>query len=156
MATDPARITTPERTAEDADAALRPNKVFSISLDHPVLDTKRWRPVMDVVREQLLTPVGLRSLGPRHPDYKARYYGDLRAREDRPLRSRSGDDDVGRGEQRGDVFPSRRASADRRGERVSQGASRTASERDFEECAEHLRRVDDGLDQIGLRRGLRH
>jgi glycogen debranching enzyme len=37
--------------------------------------------VFDVVRERLSTPVGLRSLDPRHPDYKARYYGDLRTRD---------------------------------------------------------------------------
>ena len=36
---------------------------------------------MTVVRERLLTPVGLRSLAPGHPDYKAKYYGDLRARD---------------------------------------------------------------------------
>ena len=30
---------------------------------------------------ELLTPVGLRSLGAGHPDYKARYFGDLRARD---------------------------------------------------------------------------
>ena len=36
---------------------------------------------MKVVRERLLTPVGLRSLAPGEPDYKARYYGDLRARD---------------------------------------------------------------------------
>ncbi len=41
----------------------------------------RWRPVFDVVRERLLTPVGLRSLAPGHRDYKAQYYGDLRARD---------------------------------------------------------------------------
>ena len=29
----------------------------------------------------LLTPVGLRSLAPDHPDYKPRYDGDLRARD---------------------------------------------------------------------------
>ena len=29
----------------------------------------------------LLTPVGLRSLAPGHPDYKAKYYGDLRSRD---------------------------------------------------------------------------
>jgi glycogen debranching enzyme len=34
-----------------------------------------------VVRERLLTPVGLRSLARDHPDYKARYFGDLRARD---------------------------------------------------------------------------
>src|SRR5262249_37488260 len=33
------------------------------------------------VREKLLTPVGLRSLAPGHPDYKPRYFGDLRARD---------------------------------------------------------------------------
>ena len=63
------------------DPACRPNQVFAISLDHPVLDRARWEPVMDVVREQLLTPVGLRSLAPGHPDYKAKYYGDLRSRD---------------------------------------------------------------------------
>ena len=63
------------------DACCRPNQVFAISLPHPVLDRERWEPVMEVVRERLLTPVGLRSLAPGDPDYKARYYGDLRARD---------------------------------------------------------------------------
>ncbi|HJZ59867.1 MAG TPA: amylo-alpha-1,6-glucosidase, partial [Gemmataceae bacterium] len=64
-----------------ADPALRPNQVFAISLDHPVLDRERWKPVLGVIREKLLTPVGLRSLAPGHPDYKAKYFGDLRARD---------------------------------------------------------------------------
>jgi predicted glycogen debranching enzyme len=63
------------------DDACRPNQVMAISLDHAVLDESRWGPVMDVVTERLLTPVGLRSLAPGHPDYKARYYGDLRSRD---------------------------------------------------------------------------
>jgi predicted glycogen debranching enzyme len=63
------------------DSACRPNQIFSISLDHPVLDQARWEPVFSVVRERLLTPVGLRSLAPGHRDYKAQYYGDLRARD---------------------------------------------------------------------------
>jgi predicted glycogen debranching enzyme len=63
------------------DAACRPNQVFAISLDYPVLLTQRWQPVLDVVRTRLLTPVGLRSLAPGHADYKAKYYGDLRARD---------------------------------------------------------------------------
>jgi predicted glycogen debranching enzyme len=63
------------------DPACRPNQVFAISLDHPVLDPARWGPVMDVVRQRLLTPVGLRSLAPGHPDYKPRYFGDLRSRD---------------------------------------------------------------------------
>jgi glycogen debranching enzyme len=36
---------------------------------------------MNVVRDRLLTPVGLRSLAPGHPDYKPRYFGDLRSRD---------------------------------------------------------------------------
>jgi predicted glycogen debranching enzyme len=63
------------------DPACRPNQVFAVSLDHPVLDPSRWKPVMHVVRDRLLTPVGLRSLAPGHPDYKPKYYGDLRARD---------------------------------------------------------------------------
>ena len=33
------------------------------------------------VRRTLLTPVGLRSLAPGDPDFKPRYYGDLRSRD---------------------------------------------------------------------------
>jgi predicted glycogen debranching enzyme len=63
------------------DPAIRPNQVLSISLPYPVLGHERWQPVMRVVREQLLTPVGLRSLAPGHKDYKPSYSGDLRARD---------------------------------------------------------------------------
>jgi predicted glycogen debranching enzyme len=63
------------------DDACRPNQIMAISLDFPVLDRHYWKPVMDVVTERLLTPVGLRSLAPDHPDYKPRYYGDLRSRD---------------------------------------------------------------------------
>jgi predicted glycogen debranching enzyme len=63
------------------EACCRPNQVFAIALPHPILDRARWDPVMTVVRDRLLTPVGLRSLAPGDPDYKARYYGDLRARD---------------------------------------------------------------------------
>src|SRR2546428_9496011 len=63
------------------DPSCRPNQIFAISLEHPVLDRSRWEPVFTVVRERLLTPVGLRSLAPGHRDYKAQYYGDLRARD---------------------------------------------------------------------------
>jgi predicted glycogen debranching enzyme len=64
-----------------SDPALRPNQVLAVSLDHPVLDADKWGPVLRAVRDALVTPVGLRSLAPGHPDYKARYFGDLRARD---------------------------------------------------------------------------
>ena len=59
----------------------RPNQLFAISLPNPVLDRERWAPVLDVARERLLTPVGLRSLAPGSPEYRARYFGNLRERD---------------------------------------------------------------------------
>jgi predicted glycogen debranching enzyme len=63
------------------DPAVRPNQILAIALRHPVLDGSRWDAVLETVREALLTPVGLRSLAAGHPDYKARYDGDLRSRD---------------------------------------------------------------------------
>jgi predicted glycogen debranching enzyme len=63
------------------DPAVRPNQVFAISLKYPVLKRDKWEQVLEKVRQHLLTPVGLRSLAPGHPDYKTKYDGDLRARD---------------------------------------------------------------------------
>jgi predicted glycogen debranching enzyme len=63
------------------DPSLRPNQIFSISLDCPVLDAGRWADVMDAVEKKLLTPLGLRSLSPDDPNYKPIYHGDLRSRD---------------------------------------------------------------------------
>lgn len=63
------------------DAAMRPNQVLAISLPHPVLDERLWRPVMEQVVNRLLTPMGLRSLAPGEGDYKPNYEGDLRSRD---------------------------------------------------------------------------
>ncbi|HEX8558106.1 MAG TPA: amylo-alpha-1,6-glucosidase [Pyrinomonadaceae bacterium] len=63
------------------DPACRPNQLFAVSLEHPVLERGRWESVVNVAREKLLTPVGLRSLSPDHPDFKPTYHGDLRTRD---------------------------------------------------------------------------
>jgi predicted glycogen debranching enzyme len=63
------------------DSSCRPNQILSFALRHPVLDQSRWAAVLDVVSERLLTPFGLRTLDPGHPDFKAQYFGDLRARD---------------------------------------------------------------------------
>jgi predicted glycogen debranching enzyme len=63
------------------DASYRPNQIFAVSLDHPVLAEEHWPVIVDGVREKLLAPFGLRSLAPDEPDYKPRYFGDLRARD---------------------------------------------------------------------------
>src|SRR5207253_6555760 len=36
---------------------------------------------LPIFHDQLLTPYGLRSLAPNHPDYQPQYFGDLRARD---------------------------------------------------------------------------
>ena len=63
------------------DSSCRPNQLFAISLDHPVLDEERWSSVLDVVEKKLVTPVGLRTLSPDSSDYKPLYAGDLRSRD---------------------------------------------------------------------------
>lgn len=63
------------------DPSVRPNQVFALSLRYPILAERRWQSVVDVVSDKLLTPFGLRSLAPGHRDYKAMYFGDLRARD---------------------------------------------------------------------------
>jgi glycogen debranching enzyme len=70
-----------EQQAGANDPKCRPNQIFAVSLPHPVLARERWEPVVRVVRERLLTPVGLRSLAPGDPDFKTRYYGDLKTRD---------------------------------------------------------------------------
>src|SRR5207248_2199181 len=59
------------------DPLCRPNQLFAISLEHPVLDKERWPAVVDVAARRLVTPVGLRSLAPGEPNYKPFYDGDL-------------------------------------------------------------------------------
>lgn len=63
------------------DAAIRPNQIFSLSLQHPILYQRHWKQVVDVVRDKLLTPYGLRTLSADHPDYRAHYRGNLRERD---------------------------------------------------------------------------
>jgi predicted glycogen debranching enzyme len=63
------------------DPACRPNQLFAISLANPVLSPDYWKPVVDAVARELLTPVGLRSLSPHHPDFKPTYHGDLLTRD---------------------------------------------------------------------------
>ena len=63
------------------DPSLRPNQILSLALRYPVLDEARWQRIVDVVAARLLTPYGLRTLEPQHRDFKAQYFGDLRARD---------------------------------------------------------------------------
>jgi len=63
------------------DESLRPNQILAVSLPYPMLDVRRARQVVAAVREDLLTPYGLRTLSPRDPRYRGRCEGDQRARD---------------------------------------------------------------------------
>jgi len=63
------------------DRSLRPNQIFAVSLPHSPLETVQGRLVVDKVRDELLTPVGIRSLSPRDPRYRGQYEGSPAARD---------------------------------------------------------------------------
>ncbi len=66
---------------EMRDAAIRPNQIMAVSLQHSMLTRERAKQVVAVVECELLTPVGLRSLAPGSPDYKPRYQGGIVERD---------------------------------------------------------------------------
>jgi len=63
------------------DKACRPNQIFAISLSNPVLDRRYWESVLKTIKNRLLTPFGLRTLAPNHPDYQKKYSGDVFSRD---------------------------------------------------------------------------
>ena len=66
---------------DHVDGAMRPNQVFALSLPFALLDADRAARLLAGVREQLLTPFGLRSLAAEDPDYRPVYVGDPRQRD---------------------------------------------------------------------------
>ncbi|MEO5976817.1 MAG: amylo-alpha-1,6-glucosidase [Chryseolinea sp.] len=60
---------------------LRPNQLYALSLPYPLIDGARGKSVLGIVTSALLTPKGLRSLGPNAEAYKSRYVGDIWARD---------------------------------------------------------------------------
>jgi predicted glycogen debranching enzyme len=56
---------------------IRPNQLFAVSLTHSPLRIAQQRAVVDVCREHLLTPMGMRTLSPSDPKYRARFEGDM-------------------------------------------------------------------------------
>jgi glycogen debranching enzyme len=63
------------------DEAIRPNQLLAVSLPHAVLFKDRHASVLEVVKNRLLTPLGLRSLAASDPAYSGRYEGDPVARD---------------------------------------------------------------------------
>jgi glycogen debranching enzyme len=58
------------------DQRVRPNQIFAASLPNSPLGDEQQSAVVEVVRRELLTPVGLRTLARNEPGYINKYTGD--------------------------------------------------------------------------------
>jgi predicted glycogen debranching enzyme len=66
---------------EGNDTSLRPNQLYAISLVDELLPRDRAQQILRLVEEQLLTPVGLRTLSPHDSRFRARYEGGVVERD---------------------------------------------------------------------------
>lgn len=64
------------------DQSIRPNQIFAVSLPNSPLTSEQQQAVVEVVRRELLTPVGLRSLSPTDGRYHRFYTGGQRHRDE--------------------------------------------------------------------------
>lgn len=60
---------------ETEDFSVRPNQIFAVSLPNTMLSIGQAKKVVQKVEDELLTPVGLRSLSPKDKDYCPIYIG---------------------------------------------------------------------------------
>lgn len=65
--------------------SLRPNQILAVSLPSvkgamPLLSQPQQKSIIAIVTQELLTPCGLRTLAPSHPDYQGTYGGDRQSR----------------------------------------------------------------------------
>ncbi len=63
------------------DMAMRPNQIFAVAVPYSPLDKTRQTMVVEMVKNELLTPRGLRTLSPKNPSYKGTYKGDEVSRD---------------------------------------------------------------------------
>lgn len=63
------------------DQRIRPNQIIAVSLPFSPLSIEKQRDVVEIVRKELLTPYGLRTLSPQDMSYKGTYEGDTTRRE---------------------------------------------------------------------------
>jgi predicted glycogen debranching enzyme len=57
------------------DGSVRPNQIFAVSLPNTMLSVGKARKIVEKVENELLTPVGLRSLSPKDAQYCPIYIG---------------------------------------------------------------------------------
>ncbi|KAA6302086.1 MAG: hypothetical protein EZS26_001687 [Candidatus Ordinivivax streblomastigis] len=63
------------------DWSVRPNMLFSVSLDYSPLSRTQRRTVLNIITKELLTPKGIRSLSPKSEGYRPYYTGTQHERD---------------------------------------------------------------------------
>ncbi len=66
---------------ERQDDSVRPNQIFAVSLHHALVEGEQARSIVDLVRRELFTPVGLRTLSLRDGRYRGIYAGGVWERD---------------------------------------------------------------------------
>lgn len=66
---------------DGSDASIRPNQIFALSLCDELVTKEQAAAIIHVVREHLLTPVGLRTLSPKDSRYCPHYDGGVVERD---------------------------------------------------------------------------
>jgi len=64
-----------------ADGSVRPNQIFAVSLPYSMLPPERASAVVKAVEDELLTPMGLRTLSRHDPRYRDHYEGGVTERD---------------------------------------------------------------------------
>lgn len=68
-------------TDEYKDETLRPNQILALSLPFAPASPEQAKSALQHIQTHLLTPFGLRTLSPDHPDYRGRYHGPVEMRD---------------------------------------------------------------------------
>lgn len=63
------------------DASLRPNQIYALALDDELVPDSQARKILELMKERLLTPVGLRTLAPEDIRFRATYQGTVSERD---------------------------------------------------------------------------
>jgi predicted glycogen debranching enzyme len=64
-----------------ADSSIRPNALIALALDPSLFEPWQARAILDRVRAELLTPMGIRSLSPNDARYMGHFAGSAEERE---------------------------------------------------------------------------
>lgn len=68
-------------TEEGVNKQVRPNQIIAVSMPYSILSLEEKKRVVDRVKEELLTPYGLRTLSHKDKEYIGRYEGSLCKRD---------------------------------------------------------------------------